>query len=331
MKIKKAGFGLVLTGALLAGTVSVAGAWTFGVDTYSYTGSPALVGTLTGVAYTSRVAVMEKESGDDDLTVALRYGAWTGGYQYSPNDGVNWMSIDSSATEYTFTGLNAGDTVWLRVVLINNDGNVYHRLSTSPWGQADVANGDVYYFAFPPGAQYYDRNTDNVNITGYVAIPQGHDLGEEVVWYNDLIWQQHSADIDGDGVIDDVRNSQGPDNLNWQDSIDYCDDLTFAGFDDWRLPTNDELKGLVVCTNGTATPLNDKDTGGLWFCGDGNPAYARPTIDQELFAAKTQDYWSITPAVNTPNYAKKVNYYFGHSEEWPVGVRRRVRCVRNYW
>ena len=329
--IKKTGFGLMLTGALLAGTVTVAGAWTFGVQTYEYIGVPALPGTVPGAVYTSRIGVMEKESGDDDLTVELHYGAWAGTYQYSPNDGTNWLTIDNTLSEYTFTGMAAGDTVWLRAVLFNSTGHITHILSTSPWGQADVAAGDVYYFAFPPGAQYYDRGTTNVNITGYVAVAQGHDLGEDVVWYNDLIWQKSTADIDGDGVIDDVRNSMGPDNLNWQDANDYCEELVFGGFDDWRLPTNDELKGLVVCTNGTHTPLNDKGTGGLWFCGDGNPPYDRPTIDQDLFAAKSQDYWTSTESATDPTLAKKVNFYYGHSEEWNKNIRRRVRCVRDYW
>jgi hypothetical protein len=330
--MRKTGLGVLLASTLVAGTVSTAGAWTFGVDTWEYIGNPTLTGTVPGATYQLRVGVMEKESGDDDLVVDLHYGAWNGKYEYSLNDGANWTSIMNTLTEYTFTGLNTGDTVWLRVGLLNSAGNVYHFLSPSPWGQADVANGDVYYWAYPPGAQYYDQGTTNVNITGYVAVAQGYDLGEDVVWYNDLIWQQNTADIDGDGVIDDVRNSMGPDNLKWQDAIDYCDDLVFGGFDDWRLPTNDELKGLVVCTNGTATPLNDKGTGGLWFCGDGNPPYARPTIDQDVFTAKSQDYWTITEsAAGDPYLAKKVNFYYGHSEEWNINIRRRVRCVRNYW
>ncbi len=135
---------------------------------------------------------------------------------------------------------------------------------------------------------------------------------------------QSSADIDGNGVIDDVSNSMGPDNLNWQDAIDHCEALDFAGFTDWRLPTNDELKGLVYCSNGVVTPLANKDEGTPWRCG--TSGYVRPTIES-VFNAKTQDYWTSTPGAQA-GYAKKVNFYYGHSEEWGTGIRRRVRCVR---
>jgi len=32
---------------------------------------------------------------------------------------------------------------------------------------------------------------------------------------------------------------------DWESSIQYCEDLSFAGYDDWKLPSNKELVSLV--------------------------------------------------------------------------------------
>ncbi|MCF8056710.1 MAG: DUF1566 domain-containing protein [Desulfocapsa sp.] len=91
------------------------------------------------------------------------------------------------------------------------------------------------------------------------------------------MWQQSD-----DGVL-----------RNWDNANTYCQNLTLGGFYDWRLPTKDELKGLVVCSNGTPTPLKDypnyPDE-----CGDNdNPFYDIPTIDPSI-ECKNDNYWSST-------------------------------------
>jgi Protein of unknown function (DUF1566) len=45
----------------------------------------------------------------------------------------------------------------------------------------------------------------------------------------------------------------------------YCDGLQLGGKMDWRLPTKEELKGLVRCSNGPSTPLPDNTP-----CNDGH-------------------------------------------------------------
>ena len=43
-----------------------------------------------------------------------------------------------------------------------------------------------------------------------------------------LMWQQETAD-----------------SMNWESAISYCEDLSLAGYDDWRLPNRNELQTLV--------------------------------------------------------------------------------------
>ncbi len=298
--------------------------WTYSTETVEYQGGPDVIGTLPGRTYTYRVAVITNDKAvPQTLSMVLNYhDGFIGAFLYSTDQGHEWFEVPKEEQRLVINDIAPGNSVWVRAVIIK-----YRYLSTSPWGEIDKNSGLDYYFAYAPGGQYYEPGSDTVNKTGYVAVVEGVLPPPGTVWYKDLMWQQSSADIDGDGVIDDIRNSMGPDNLNWQDAVDFCDSLDFAGFTDWRLPTKDELKGLVVCTNGTHTPLNDRGEGGLWFCGDGDPPYERPTIDQELFSAKTQDYWTSNLAGET-GYAYKVNFYWGACEPCNMAVRRRVRCVR---
>jgi hypothetical protein len=54
-----------------------------------------------------------------------------------------------------------------------------------------------------------------------------------------LMWQKDTADVDGNGLIGNE------DRLNWQGALKYCDSLSFAGHDDWRLPNVRELQSIV--------------------------------------------------------------------------------------
>ncbi len=53
-----------------------------------------------------------------------------------------------------------------------------------------------------------------------------------------------------DGTVWDTLNDllwaarDNGSNINWEDAKFYCENYSEAGFDDWRMPTRDELKGL---------------------------------------------------------------------------------------
>ena len=53
-----------------------------------------------------------------------------------------------------------------------------------------------------------------------------------------LEWQQNTADVNGDGTI-------GGDRVPWCDALVYCENLSFADHDDWRLPNIRELQSIV--------------------------------------------------------------------------------------
>ncbi|MDY7030605.1 MAG: DUF1566 domain-containing protein [Thermodesulfobacteriota bacterium] len=86
-----------------------------------------------------------------------------------------------------------------------------------------------------------------------------------------LIWQQETA---------------GP--MSWEDALDYCENLSLAGNDDWRLPNRAELQSLVD--------------------------YARydPGIDTSAFpdTLSSYHYWSSTTTVYDTDFAWLVRFIY---------------------
>ncbi len=58
-----------------------------------------------------------------------------------------------------------------------------------------------------------------------------------------LMWQQDTADTNGDGVIE--LGPLSSDRRPWCEALAFCENLTFAGHDDWRLPNIRELQSIV--------------------------------------------------------------------------------------
>lgn len=77
-----------------------------------------------------------------------------------------------------------------------------------------------------------------------------------------------SYEDNGDGTVSDLNTGlmwqQTPnlgDKMSWDDSIDYCDDLTVGGYTDWRAPTIKELVSITNFTGdiNTMTPYLDTE------------------------------------------------------------------------
>jgi len=125
----------------------------------------------------------------------------------------------------------------------------------------------------------------------------------------------------------------------WEKAIIYCRKLKLGGHDDWRLPTKDELKSLVKCSNGKTTPLADWE-GDLRgeeaqntkvatccidypLCND----FDRPTIIDLLSCAPTA-YWSST--IDEHGRIWGVNFFDGRAVQgYYPAIPNQIRCVRS--
>jgi len=113
-----------------------------------------------------------------------------------------------------------------------------------------------------------------------------------------LMWQQMTADVDGDGHL------TKQDGLPWCNALAYCENLSYAGHDDWRLPNARELGSIV-------------DYGRWW-----------QAIDP-VFQAFSETYWTSTPYVFWSGFAWRVDFSDGNlcvasADSWTY----RVRAVR---
>jgi len=119
------------------------------------------------------------------------------------------------------------------------------------------------------------------------------------------------------GVVGSWQRCDNGQKYTWVEAQAYCEDLELDGHTDWYLPYKDALKSLVVCTDGTATPLADTAK-----CGTG---YTMPTIDPQ-YSCQNDDYWSSS-SYDSPR-AWKVEFFSGRAIFNTKTLSEYVRCMR---
>ena len=130
----------------------------------------------------------------------------------------------------------------------------------------------------------------------------------------------------GDETVTDLNTGltwqQVPssEDFTWQEAVDYADELEFGGYDDWRLPTADEL--YSISNFGLSWPYLDTDYFTL--------ASGEVTKDEQYW---TSNYYVGTTVEGGTNSAFGVNHVTGHIKAYsaeasgPVGGKY-VRVVR---
>jgi hypothetical protein len=115
------------------------------------------------------------------------------------------------------------------------------------------------------------------------------------VWFDNntgFIWQN-------DGV-NSTFNSR-----SWKKAKEYCQDLSLDGFDDWRLPTIDELETILT---------KEKS----------NKYTKKALVDTTL----SSYYWSSTTGAYNSGYAWQVDFSDGSTYGSDKTSNYYVRCVR---
>ncbi|CAK8724768.1 Leucine rich repeat-containing protein [Candidatus Electrothrix laxa] len=130
-----------------------------------------------------------------------------------------------------------------------------------------------------------------------------------------LMWKQCSEGLSG------VHCEEGEaKKYTWDDAVSRFKNVEYADYNDWRLPTIDELKTLVYCSNG----VKDKDNG---ECNDGSK---KPTtINQQAFPnTPATSVWSGSPHAYYTGNAWKVHFNYGNSYSNDRSSSYAVRLVR---
>jgi hypothetical protein len=92
---------------------------------------------------------------------------------------------------------------------------------------------------------------------------------------------------------------------DWQGAINYCKDLSLAGFDDWRLPKIEELESITDDTR------------------------SDPAIQVGFENVMSDYYWSSSSVVYNSNYAWYVGFKYGSDRYNYKSSNYYVRCVRD--
>ena len=132
--------------------------------------------------------------------------------------------------------------------------------------------------------------------------------------------------------------------MTWQPAVDYCNALSLAGFDDWRLPTIDELRSVIRGCAGTVTGGACGVTAGCLTeacrnadpsCVAGCTAASGPTDSCYwegglVGGCTTIPYWSSSERADDTSYAWFVEFGTAQVSDGHKtgGNPRKVRCVR---
>jgi len=112
----------------------------------------------------------------------------------------------------------------------------------------------------------------------------------------------------------------------WEYAVNRFRQTSFAGYNDWRLPTVEELRSLISCEQKLATNLTDNHYSAFSM----QKQCRKPTINRDVFPnTSPTHYWTSTTFYNKEEYAWSLQFDSGQDEENLKYYNASVRLVRD--
>ncbi|MBZ0273707.1 DUF1566 domain-containing protein [bacterium] len=169
-----------------------------------------------------------------------------------------------------------------------------------------------------------DDNHDDDGEVGNQDDDTGNgDDGDDDILFDDLTWQDPPPD----------------EWFTWEQAIEYCENLSFDGYDDWRLPSISELRTLIRGCDATELDgdcgvrddcaeldcWNDPCQGCPYFEGPGQGGAYWP----EEMTGEAAALWSSSPVTDDESLAWYVSFNYGFVYSGYIDYENGdVRCVR---
>ena len=219
-------------------------------------------------------------------------------------------------------------------------------LPTATLGELDLSGNSGISIEAEYGGMFAFPKLAKLSIDDNISLPDGL---RKNIRDRDPAFQARNAEqakrytINGDGTVTDTKTSlmwkqcsegQSGDSCSgeadkymWDDAMSkFRSGVSFAGHSDWRMPTKEELRSLVYCSNGT--PQEE-----AWdnSC-DGKDAkagdYQRPTINQTAFP-NTKNFWYWSSTAQDASFAWIVFFFNGNGSWGDRSYDLHVRLVRS--
>jgi uncharacterized repeat protein (TIGR01451 family) len=195
-------------------------------------------------------------------------------------------------------------------------------------GQVKCYNASSEIACPAAGAAFYGQDTQ---FTGHAPSYTNNNDGTVTDNVTGLMWQR-SADLNSDG------NISATDKLTWSAAITYCNNLSLAGYIDWRLPDIKTLYSLIKFNGSDPSGFNGTDTSSLtpfidtaYFAFAYGDSSAGERIIDAQYASSTH---YVTTTMNGDETAFGVNFADGRIKGYglvmPGGATKSffVQCVR---
>ena len=136
---------------------------------------------------------------------------------------------------------------------------------------------------------------------------------------------QELTTLEGITIIGELMWEKETQEMTWYEATEYAKNLRLGGYDDWRLPTSEELLGVVILCGGVVLALGDGDWEEIINKNKANEIYQ---TKYKVKGFESDYYWSSITNVDFKHDAWYVGFHYGNGDWDSKFNSSYARCVR---